>query len=177
MVAGSNPARHAILLNNNMSIPRTYYFIEQVVTNANQRIAYSLPDAIDDPDLLKELIKIIESDPKIKLAVLGDASHPEYAEMLSSDIWKLLDQYPISATLKEKYPGIEKYRISSALTGGIHLQVDPGDKLEDTPFYKYDNWANKESKDSMPSFKKYINDVAKYNPRQISGASTKTILK
>ena len=151
-----------------------YYFVEQVVTNASQRIAYSFPDAIKNQDLLQQLIKTIESNPEIKLAVLEDASRPEYMETPSSHIWNLLDQYPIAAALQKEYPGIEKYRISGALARGAHLQVQPGDKIEDTPFYKFDNWANKEPKESMPSFKKFIGDVAKYNPQQVSGASTKT---
>lgn len=155
---------------------RTYYFIEQVVTDASQRIAYSFPDAIKNEEMLQTLIKTIESNPELKLAVLEDASRPEYVETPSSYIWELLDEYPIGAALRKEYPGIEKYRISGALTRGIHLRVQPGDKLEDTPFYKFDSWANKEPKESMPSFKKYIGDVAKYNPHQISGASTKTNL-
>lgn len=153
---------------------RTYYFIEQVVTDASQKIAYSFPDAIKNDELLQDLIKTIESDPQIKLTVLGDASRPEYAENPASYIWELLDEYPIGAALRKKYPGIEKYRISGALARGIHLQVHPGDKIEDTPFYKFDSWANKQPKESMPSFKKYIGDIAKYNPQQVSGASTKT---
>lgn len=153
-----------------------YYFVEQVLTNASQRIAYSFPDVIKDRETLQQLITTIESDPELKLAVLEDASRPEYMQTPSSHIWDLLDQYPIAATLRKEYPGIEKYRISGALARGAHLQVQPGDKIEDTPFYKFDSWANKETKEAMPSFKKYIGDVAKYNPQQVSGASTKTTI-
>lgn len=155
---------------------RQYYFVEQVLVNASQRIAYSFPDVIKDRKTLQQLIATIESDSELKLAVLEDASRPEYMQTPSSHIWELLDQYPIAATLRKEYPGIEKYRISGALARGIHLQPEPGDKIEDTPFYKFDQWANKESKESMPSFKQYIGDVAKYNPQQISGASTATAI-
>ena len=151
-----------------------YYFVEQVLTNPSQRVAYSFPDVIEDQETLDELIRTIESDSELKLAVLEDASRPEYVEAPSSYIWELLDKHPIGAALQKQFPGIEKYRISGALARGAHLQVQPGDKIEDTPFYKFDSWANKQSKESMPSFKKYIGDVAKYNPQQVSGASTKT---
>ena len=154
-----------------------YYFVEQVLLNSSQRIVYSFPDVIKDQQTLHQLIATIESDPELKLVVLGDASRPEYSQQPAKYVWELLDKHPVAATLRKEYPGIENYRISAISNKGIYAQAQPGDDLQDIPFYKFDTWANKgrrESGESMPSFKQYIGDVAKYNPQQTSGASTKT---
>lgn len=155
-----------------------YFFVlEQVVTNTTNQLSYSLPSIIKDVGLLKQLIKTIDSDPELMFIVTGDASRPGSAEKTAKEVWQLLDKYPIGATLRETYPGIEKYRISGALNRSTYLKPEPNEDLESTEFYKFDLWANssqRNSEETMPSFKEYINNPSKYNPQQVTGAATKT---
>lgn len=154
-----------------------YYFIEQVVGSGSMQASYSLPDIIKEKPLLRELIDTIESDTELKLIVFSDGSRQDYSKRTAKDIWTLLDKYPIAAVLREKYPGIDNYRISAATNRNIQSEISSEEDIENAPFYTFDKWANttpRESNDSMPSFKEYVTNPAKYNPQQISGAATKS---
>lgn len=154
----------------------TYYFIEQVVGSGSMQASYSLPDVIKEKSLRRELIDVIESDTELKLMVFSDASRQDYSKRTAKDIWDLLDKYPIASILREKYPGIENYRISGATNRNIRSEITSEEDIENAPFYTFDKWANttpRESNESMPSFKEYVTNAAKYNPQQVSGAATK----
>jgi hypothetical protein len=154
-----------------------YFFIERVVNNPRGNIGYSLPNAIENKEMIRDLVSTIEADTELKLLVLADAARPGSHEKTAQDIWAILSQYPIGKALIEQYPGIEKYRISGTPAKGDHLRIEPGHEQEDTPFHKFDSWANsakRESEETMPSFKEYITNPNKYNPQQTSGAATKT---
>jgi hypothetical protein len=155
---------------------RQYYFIERVVRNPQANIGYSLPDIIEDKEMIRDLVNAIEANTELKLLVLADAARPGSHEKNAQDLWAILSQYPIGKALLQKYPGIEKYRISGTLAKGAYLKIEPGQEQEDTPFHKFDSWANssqRQSEETMPSFKEYITNPNKYNPQQTSGAATK----
>ena len=148
------------------------YCFEQIIASSAGTRAYSLPNIIKDPEKIKELIRTIETDSSLKLMAFGDITQQKYSSATAKDMWDILEQYPIGQELKQSYPGIEKYRISGALTRGAFFKKDAGEK--ETPFEKFDHWANQEPRESdttMPSFKDYINNPETHNPHQIMGAS------
>lgn len=147
-----------------------YYFIEQIVTDSSTKRGYSLPNVIQNHELLKELIDTLESNLELKLMAFADDSNPKYASATAATMWDILKKYPIGQKLLKTYPGIENYRISGALTRGAFFKKDAGEA--ESPFKQFDNWANKtpkQSPTSMPSFKDYINNPETYNPHQVMG--------
>lgn len=160
-----------------MTKNQKYYFVEQVIASPQTNIGYSFPDIIKEDSLIKKLVNTIESDTELKLIVLGDASRPEAPLKTAQEIWSLLSKYSIGKQLLDQYPGIEKYRISAVPVRSTYFKIQPGEEQQDTPFHKFDLWANsskRESGETMPSFREYVTNPNKYNPQQTSGAATKT---
>lgn len=158
------------------NVKYTYFLIEQVRTNSNQRLAYSLPDYISDINDVRELINTIEANPELKLLVLGDATRKSFVKATAKDVWFHLDTTPIGKRLIKDYPDIVNFRISSVSTAGDpELYEDPSEGVSD--LYTYDKWGNshgiKIKQGAMPSFREYFSDTAKWNAHTVAGASLK----
>jgi hypothetical protein len=153
-----------------------YYFLEQVKTNSNQRLAYSLPDYIDDVDDIRELINTIEANKELKLMVLGDSSRKSFTQATAKDVWFHLDTTPIGKKLIKQYPDIINYRITSVSTMGSPEDFE-NPKEGSNDIYIYDKWGNsngiKISDGGMPSFKEYFFNSQKWNPSSLTGATVK----
>jgi hypothetical protein len=160
-----------------------YYFFEQVLTGGTQRLGYSLPDVIADEKDCQELINTIEKDPELNAWVLGDElKDPSSAKRTSADIWAKLSKTPIGTRLKQQYPGIEKYRISSARTSGTafapdsYKQQKEGKPETTREIDEYDTWANSNGQhlanNGMPSFKEYSTN-SKWRIKEVQGGSSK----
>jgi hypothetical protein len=155
---------------------RYCFILETVFLNSTSTIGYSYPDNLTE-DEYKQLTNAIESNKELKLIILGDSSRGEAKKASAETIWKMLEEYPIGQHLIKAYPGIEKYRISSASAASTFFKPAPGEKLEDTDFYRFDKWANGQTRElatTMPSFREYIGDPNKFLPNVRSGAATKS---
>lgn len=152
-----------------------YILVEQVVTNSNQRLAYSIPDIISDSNDIRELINTIEANQELRLLVLGDATRKSFAKATAKDVWFYLDDTPIGKKLIKQYPDIINYRISSVSTSGEpELYENP--KEGSTDLYLYDKWGNTSGikiKGEMPSFREYFSNVEKWNFNTVAGATLK----
>jgi hypothetical protein len=153
-----------------------HYILEKVATNSTQRLAYSLPDYIEDADDIRELINTIESNSELKLMVLGDSSRKSFSDAKAKDVWFHLDTTPIGKKLMAQYPDIVNYRIASVSTmGEPELFQNPKEGQND--IYIYDKWGNsngiKIPNGEMPSFKEYFFNSQKWNPSFLRGATAK----
>ena len=152
-------------------------FTERVIFGRQGKMLYSVPDNFDEV-YDKPLTDTIEGDSRGSNIIMSDyTTHKEVqdektkklkrVEPNAKEVWDWLGSTKVGKDLLSTYPAAANYRISGEKARNV------GDGKD---FEEYDLWANRgqrESDQTMPSFREYNNNPEKYNQRQISGGSTK----